>query len=832
MEQNCFRYENGSKFTLKFVVESQESIANFTYNITGFTLKEAPYENAGAIYIILKHETGEERGKVALNIILCSGMQLTPMAYGVSTVDGLFISPYSYDNALQRSLDYCENGIVSPTGYETLQVEDREVPIRNKQPISLLSAGVYIVQGQFLWEDDFGDIRPLKNIRVLIMDNGNTLGTVYTDIQGNFVYQLTSYVSKIHIRVYPQGQSISVCQENLSAYVWRSEEQNVVDGVPIIYSKTFTMKNDAGEDDLLGQAFQIHQAAIVGSKFIEAYKGSSIRSCTIRYPYTATNYDRTTMRVNIAKDAPISGYPESYASWDVILHEYAHYIQDYYDINASPGGWHTININMADHYRSHHSSSGPTVACSCKTTIPIEECYNAGMKLAWAEGWATTFSIIAQKYYFPDGSDIATVGDDEYRSDNTVVYNLENNFSGRALGDACEGTVMQILYDIYDDSGTAESHDKISISALTWLELSIESQATTLYDFLNYLKSNHLNYISDIGSLLAYGGIAPKDLASINVLTVENAPGFSFTYNNPSIYYNSMLYSLIFYDESKQPVYQTAWYQSRTILLTSSEWIKIRQAYGTFFYVTVRCRTNSTSDYESTWIKFEKPHTADSVDTITIFNSFRYKEEYFELYQGQSIEYTVIIEESKYYAIQTFGGLDTRIYIYNSTGGQLYYNDDGGYKLNAYICKYLPAATYKIKINLFQQKIYGKIKLSFTPVKEEISFLEPGEEKAAMDAFLNIEPYYSHVLQFIPNLKRTYKVYTYNTSPNSVPYVDTYVYLIDPRTADPCLSDDDSGGNLQGKVVASLDKGVTYWGVFAGFDNNQSGRVRAAFYIN
>ena len=101
-----------------------------------------------------------------------------------------------------------------------------------------------------------------------------------------------------------------------------------------------------------------------------------------------------------------------------------------------------------------------------------------------------------------------------------------------------------------------------------------------------------------------------------------------------------------------------------------------------------------------------------------------------------------------------------------------------------------------------------------------------------MDAFLNIEPYYSHVLQFIPNLKRTYKVYTYNTSPNSVPYVDTYVYLIDPRTADPCLSDDDSGGNLQGKVVASLDKGVTYWGVFAGFDNNQSGRVRAAFYIN
>ena len=81
----------------------------------------------------------------------------------------------------------------------------------------------------------------------------------------------------------------------------------------------------------------------------------------INYPAikpVGTYYDSVKKQINV--------YRVNYCDWDVIMHEYGHYVEDMLGFFASGGGWHYINEDLTERF-------GKIV----------------GERKAWNEGWAT-----------------------------------------------------------------------------------------------------------------------------------------------------------------------------------------------------------------------------------------------------------------------------------------------------------------------------------------------------------------------------------------------------------------------------------------------------------
>ncbi len=249
-----------------------------------------------------------------------------------------------------------------------------------------------------------------------------------------------------------------------------------------------------------GRAFQVSQAAISASKFVSVVDNRAISPVTIKYPHNENEagcfyreYEKTIYVVgnrlndNVQIDGKVL---RSYASWDVIQHEFFHHVQSEFDIEDNHGGWHGSD-NMYVHYLLHIKSPSNEECEKCIDSEGKFDCITPkeslvkeyAIKLTYAEAAASVLSGISQDYFVNTtaklDSNIKTVGDMKYTSYNGSAINYE--MVTESSGEVGESSSIAVLWDIFDSY--SETFDAVSLGYQKIWNAIIKNNNKTLSEF-------------------------------------------------------------------------------------------------------------------------------------------------------------------------------------------------------------------------------------------------------------------------------------------------------------------------------------------------------------
>lgn len=817
---------------VSYLASSGESIRSFKIKETNFNVINMYVDESCESRILVELSCLQSVAEYSFvaDIQTKSGKAVVAMLYAISNEYGSFISPFSIDDARERYFDYAKKAnIITEERYELLKGELGRLNIIEEEfiertlvttAISTLATSTKssetVIKGLLQWKDDSAVLHPLRRVMVKIYDKevfgSSLIATVYSDNSGNFSYVfddddgiLETNGADIFIRVYAGTNNAMVQNSNGSDYYYESSvSNNISSGTTITKNMTTTMTSD------LGRAFQISQAVLTARDYAWNMMGEMPSDVKIRYPYgSICSYNRGSKYISITGNAPNSSTsPNSYAAWDVVMHEYGHHIQHEVGIIDSPGGNHASSANNADDRNNK----------------------DEGIRLAWAESWPTVFGIIAQRYYGGYLSNIATVGDTSYTSYNGLNYDLES--TDIRLGEACERSIMAILWDLFDSSN--DNNDTISLGYINYWDVTTRAGSKTFSDFLNHFYGSYPSYIDDIAPNLTYYKMSSTAPIMSNFSNVSQtiSPNFNWVPQGGSSKYPNNRFALIFYDGSGKEILRTATTTIATYTLTQSEWNSILYSDGKTYQVTVAAmQTDSpiTGEFISAKsVSYAKPTPANITEIVNIVASNRYTERMVNLQPGQYIEYKVTFATGGTKLVQTFGNKDARIYIYNSSGTLLASDDDSGYNLNALISYYfIKDAEYIIKVQHYNSNVSGQIKLAITPAygarNAEVSTITQYEDIYTIEGYTGYnwgtyaQPNYTRVITFNVPTSGNYKFEIESE-------FDTYIYVIDPRSSSAIVYNvnynDDSGEGMNPLLTTYLDENVPYLVIYSAYNPN------------
>lgn len=502
-----------------------------------------------------------------------------------------------------------ENGIISESEYESyLSTKGLTEPIDEQTYLSAINStklarsvqgtSVYIsykitasgsnltVSGILTWKDINGTSHALKQAKVEVVDEDvmfdDIVGTTYTSSNGTFSVTFPNQTESsenggcdIFVRAYPASTNIAVkttANGNYSLYT--PTIQDVTESTETMY-QVLKPCNTAN-------AFQIHQAGIVGAQYVESLSGTAPELLNFRYPYSdsgSSNYN----------NFYVSIIASHYYSWDVILHEYGHYIQDVYNIENNPGGTHIIDDNIIDTLVSEGAS--------------LEKAKDKGCRLAWAEGWATYFSLSAQLHQNVASLGVPGAGDATYHDMAEDWARDCESYTGHGEGN--EMAVTCVLWDLADSASwngsKTEAHDTMELGYQTVWNYSVDSGAKTFSEFMNYVYTKlSITNFKNVGSILAAQNMtadSPKTNNSTSAnyyFSSDSAPTFTWSATNGSSQCVD-LYSIQVLDTSMNFIYATSLPSGTTsYTLPNDVWELIKTNYSEGFYWCVRVTPSSS----------------------------------------------------------------------------------------------------------------------------------------------------------------------------------------------------------------------------------------------
>lgn len=701
-------YDINSKIDLTIFLDLQEAILDYNVQCISFEVVDKIIILKDKITFSIQYNNKEEKPYLEFTLNLVNGIDLSLSLYGFLKEEKLFISRSSFYAAEAVYLYYLQQNEIQK--YESIRSEemvchDPEKPsnLMKYPSTSLLgdNPDTY-VQGTFHWVDDYNISHPLQFNRVELWDKepiGETLLDVtYTDENGFYRFEFENadnYIDfenggyDVFIRLLPMGESTRVYQGNGSSY---QEDlgyyENIPTGTMYEFSKTYYMAKDIKKmpeefwekyDFEFSQSLQISQAAIFASKYVREMNGKNITSASIRYPHnepsTSCFYnrsDRTIYIINSNENQNI----KSYASWDTIMHEYGHHVQQEFEICNNPGGAHMLEKRMGDHYKKHFTTGAFAVSCKCAwQDFSENECKLQGNQLAWGEGWATYFSIVAQQYFSNNLYNIKTVGDLIYTNYDKLEYDLIKNYR---IGDDCEATVLSILYEMYDNSYDDVDEDSLGLGHKVMWNMTTGSKAKTFQEFDTYLRANYndKSRLKYYGRILGYYNLAPSIVTSSSISTVS--PTFSWTWNpsTPSSFFNETSYELNFYDCNYNLIGKTDRTASTSISPSEDLWISVINS-GYLFYVSVtRYENNSPiSCYEGEWRSYPKPYAEQMSLSTKYIRELAAGECYWFVFTAPQTA-TFIFETTG--STDTYGELFSQMVFGRTTDCRITYDDDSG----------------------------------------------------------------------------------------------------------------------------------------------------------
>ncbi len=578
-------FENGQTLKTDFKVSSESGIANVYYENDGFEIVSAPVLKMvpeKLISVALRHIPSYEQCKFTIFVELDNGNTVYTNLYGVSNKSGLFISPNSFDDAIEQYY-----ALMLSNGEMTAQKIDELRNIYYKKGITenicaiadnggrqaLRSYGASL-RGRLTWRDDNGRVHPLQFTKIYFSDLPiDPSFTTYTDVNGDYSasFSVSGFSQSISMSIYAAGSNVSVVRPD-------DETQysiNIQVGVTPLYIGVVDEEFDMSTD--LGQAMQISQAAITGARYAKAVSGRNMSDVKIVYPYSTNNrtcyYDPPEKGIYITGVTAHVGSPKSYACWDVIMHEYGHHVQYEYEIIKNrTSGLHSHTYNIADQYLTGQYAG----------VLNKSNCKEFAVSLAWGEAWPTVFGAMAQQYYIADLSNIDTVGDRKYSDYMSADFDfIDGNIR---LGEMSEWAIMGVLWCLYDNVN--KSYDTISLSHQTLWNIVTGSKSKTFSDFANSFYSRQPSKIFQFGQIMAYFRMSPSDL--INTAPITNSPPtFKWTANGGTAHYPNDSYYLIFYyagstTEITRTINITSISATPQYTLDSGEWNRVLNGISGF----------------------------------------------------------------------------------------------------------------------------------------------------------------------------------------------------------------------------------------------------------
>ena len=545
---------------VSYTVSGEEEIQDFDYIATGLEVADiyVSETDSSTINIELDQIESVDENKLNLNLSLPNN-NIDVSLFAYKNQYGTFVSQFSTENAFERYLEYAvTENILTPEEvevewYEYMSIET-DISMNTVNSVNTDSSELGTICGYLKWEEDDGDIHPLRGVNVEVYcksSNENVLidHTCTTD-EGYFTINIPAN-DNVYIKAYAGDGNVTVGSGifgfpyvlNLNEYNFSKNEAdtnneiedydtyvNVEVGESIEYhSAPITM------DTTTGQAFQIAQAAIAGRDYAKDMMGSEIADVTIIYPslpIIGTCY--IPVLSCIAIDAPdLSQTYTYYEAWDVIMHEYGHHIECILGIMFDPLGGHNIDDN--------HSNTKGTYW---------------GTNLAWGEAWNTVFGLMAQDYLINEkkvlDKNIELVGDTYYTSQgNSKWKNIES--TGITLGEACELSVMAVLWDLYD--GNNDGTDEIELGREAYWELTTEALKFRFSDRANRfyeLYADQPEMIRSFAKNLSYYQMAPSKpvITNLSGVSVNVAPILTWSKQGGSSKYPNNSFDIIVYDES------------------------------------------------------------------------------------------------------------------------------------------------------------------------------------------------------------------------------------------------------------------------------------------
>lgn len=487
------------------------------------------------------------------------------------------------------------------------------------------------IYGYLYWQDDNGQDYPAVGLQVKgKLSNYRVEKTTLTNSSGKFSLTFTGPLGSnptCVLHFYTENDLMKVTDHNGTTYE------------KVVTSKTLTIgqNNSFGiysftisKDSDLAKAMQIFQAGYHYATYAQTLSNDkTIEKCTIAYP--GSTDDRTSRYfngLNIIHMAHESykkeGYPEIYASWDVIGHEYGHHIQHQFFFQEY-FGTHYVNYNDIYNYfylkQVEADGKGNTYNID---SSEIENAKKQGLGLAFKEAWPTFFAISAQKTFDSHlRSLVATVGDSVYTSYNGVIQDLKattNTYGirkGSFGGESDEHIIMSFLYRLWDSDNSIEG-DTFTIDDRDLFDLMCTSNPANLSEFVTQLNAS--DFVTDkesLGSLLGVFGISSIGM-TVGNFSDEMPPTFEWSrggvdviFNNTTYEFGNNLFSLNFYNSEKKLITYTRQTTSNSYTIDKTQWNEILLAKGDVYYVSVVSYATvgtRTGPYYSGYYKFSKPN--------------------------------------------------------------------------------------------------------------------------------------------------------------------------------------------------------------------------------
>ena len=450
------------------------------------------------------------------------------------------------------------------------------------------------IYGTFRWTDEQGKNHPLIGAKVRVTMSMSWWSTeTYTDLNG---YYGVDYTDIWHffgglpmVHVYTESDNVKVY--NGGTYEKNYEFDSGSGGE---YSYTFSPITDGD----LGKAMMLFQGAKNFSDHAEYLNGGiPIEFCNFKYPDGASGaYYDGNGTVHISAETPKYSFsPESYASWDVIGHEYGHHVQKVFGISANPGGTHYIpGNNIDDQYNSGYS---------------LAKAKDRGQKLSFGEGWPTYWSTIAQSHFNDDLKSIYTVGDTKYTSTNGFNYELDSYGAGN--GDADEQVIQRFLFKLYD--AKTDSYDKFALGETTLWNIVVTNKPVTFSEFIQDLYDDGYDK-HNLGILLDQYNVVDGNISATNYQYYDKLPTFTWSTTSGSKNLKFNQFDLYFETPSGSLIQKisniSASGNSVSYTPTSTIWKNIYNASGSTFnvyFVARQTYSYVSGNYYSEINAFSKP---------------------------------------------------------------------------------------------------------------------------------------------------------------------------------------------------------------------------------
>jgi hypothetical protein len=251
-------------------------------------------------------------------------------------------------------------------------------------------------------------------------------------------------------------------------------------------------------------------------------------------------------------------------AYDVMYHEWGHYVQDSFNMEDGVGGPH----NIGDCIAFRHGSK------------------DEGVRMSWSEGWPTYWGTTAQRAYGLPGMGIPTVGDATYTDteEGNFSYSLEDDSGsfedGLGRGEDNELAVQRTLWDLVDTN--SDNRDAVGYSDQTLVDIWKNTNVKTLSQAWGILRGT----LSD-AQQLSFGAITTDALigpgcsgpANNVLVTPTQNLNYSWTKNvGCPTSYSGDVFVLRFFSSSGTPILSIPTGATNSHTLTAGEFVSLASA--------------------------------------------------------------------------------------------------------------------------------------------------------------------------------------------------------------------------------------------------------------